>query len=228
MSVGIPDTVETPLRHRALVAVLGAMFIGGCASGAFESDQPYQQLYVLPGLPARAEIPTPLLADLSVAQPQVRPGLDTDRIAVVYPDRRLDYFAASRWSGSADAIVQSLLIESLRNSAGLRSVQGDVSTFAPEYVLQTEITDFQAEYGGEGEAPQAHVQFLVTVGRFADRRPLVSFVAAARVPAESNTLSAVVAAFEQASHQAAATVVDMTRSALAQAQASAAASDASR
>lgn len=212
---------------RGAAAALGALLAGGCASGAFESDQPHQQLYVLAGVPARAA-ETILPIDLSVAQPQVRPGLDTDRIAVLYPDRRLDYFAASRWGGPADAVVQSLLIESLRNGAGLRSVQGDVSTFAPEYVLQTEVTDFQAEYLGEGTTPQVHVQFIVTVGRFADRRPLASFVADARAPAESNNLRAVVAAFEKASQQAATLVVDQTRAALGQAHAADAAGDAAR
>lgn len=223
----LAGSVATP-RIRAMrcgAAALGAVLAAGCASGAFESDQPYQQLYMLAGLPAYPT-DTALPVDLSVALPQVRPGLDTDRIAVLYPDRRLDYFAASRWGGPTDAVVQSLLIESLRNGAGLRSVQGDVSTFAPEYVLQTEVTDFQTEYAGEGAIPQVHVQFIVTVGRLADRRPLASFVADARVPAESNNLRAVVAAFEKASQQAATTVVDETRSALGQAHAATAAADA--
>jgi ABC-type uncharacterized transport system auxiliary subunit len=215
------------LAPRAVVTLLAVLLAAGCASGAFESDQPYQQLYVLAGSPAQATPPT-LPVDLSVAQPQVRPGLDTDRIAVLYPDRRLDYFAASRWGGPTDAVVQSLLVESLRNSAGLRSVQGDVSTFVPEYILQTEITDFQAEYTGEGAIPEVHVQFIVTVGRLMDGRPLASFVAEARVPAESNNLRAVVAAFEKASQQAASTVVEQTRSAVSQAQTAPAAGDATR
>lgn len=214
-------------NSRACGAALAVLLATGCASGAFESDQPYQQLYVLAGAPARAA-GTTLPVDLSVAQPQVRPGLDTDRIAVLYPDRRLDYFAASRWGGPADAVVQSLLVESLRNSAGLRSVQGDVSTFAPEYVLQTEVTDFQAEYTSDAAVPQVHVQFIVTVGRLADRRPVASFVADARATAESNNLRAVVAAFEQAAQQAATTIVEHTRAALDQAHAATTASDAAR
>lgn len=218
---------STPSALRAVSALLAVLLATGCASGAFESDQPYQQLYVLAGSPAQATAPT-LPVDLSVAQPQVRPGLDTDRIAVLYPDRRLDYFAASRWGGPTDAVVQSLLIESLRNGAGLRSVQGDVSTFAPEYVLQTEVTDFQAEYTDGGNVPQVHVQFIVTVGRLMDRRPIASFVAAASVSAESNNLSAVVAAFEKASQQAATTVVEQTRSAVSQAHTAPAAGDAAR
>ncbi len=193
----------------ALLIVAGAALTAGCASGAFDSDRPYQQVYVLSSLPPVPDA-APLAADVSVVRPLVRPGLDTDRIAVLYPDRRLDYFAGSRWGGTTDVMVQSLLVESLRNTSGARSVQGDTSAFAADHVLQTEITDFQAEYG-EGSAPQVHVRYIVTVGRFADRRPLASFVAQARVPAAGNTLGAVVAAFDQASRDAATSVVERVR-----------------
>src|ERR1700734_2623499 len=47
-------------------------------------------------------------ADLTVLTPRVRTGLDNDRIAALYPDRRLDYFAAARWSGPLDEVVQDL------------------------------------------------------------------------------------------------------------------------
>ncbi len=203
---------------RAALACLILCALSGCASGAFDSERPYQQVYMLAGLPPRPASAALLPADVAVAQPQVRPGLDTDRIAVLYPDRRLDYFAGSRWGGATDRVVQSLLVESLRNAAGLRSVQGEVSVFAAEFVMQTEVTAFQAEYGAQGGPPQAHVQLLVTFGRLADRRPLSSFVCDARVAAESNSLQSVLAAFEQAWHQAAGEIVDRTRAALEQPQ----------
>ena len=197
-----------------LVAAVAALT--GCASGAFDSDRPYEQLYLLSGTdagPATAGLPV-LPVDLAVAQPQVRPGLDTDRIAVLYPDRRLDYFAASRWGGTTDAVLRSLLIESLRNAGALRGVQGETSAFGAEYLLQTEVADFQAEYAAGGGPPSVHVQLIATLGRYADRRPLTSFVAEARVAAEANSLSAVVAAFEKASQEVSARVIEHLRATL--------------
>ncbi|HEU4531235.1 MAG TPA: ABC-type transport auxiliary lipoprotein family protein [Steroidobacteraceae bacterium] len=201
----------TARSFAAFGPLLATVLLGtGCASGAFDSDQPYLQVYVLSSVPAVPDAPA-LAADVSVVRPLVRPGLDTDRIAVLYPDRRLDYFARSRWGGTTDLVVQSLLVESLRNASGVRSVQGDSSAFSADHVLQTEITDFQAEYREGGGAPEAHVRYIVTLGRFADRRPLASFVAEARVPAASNTLGDVIAAFDEASRQAATSVVERLR-----------------
>jgi len=206
----------TAAAWRGALACLVACALAGCASGAFDSERPYQQVYVLASLPPRPASAALLPVDVAVAQPLVRPGLDTDRIAVLYPDRRLDYFAASRWGGATDRVVQSLLVESLRNAAGLRSVQGESSVFVAEFVMQTEVTAFQAEYAAQGGPPQAHVQLLVTFGRLADRRPLSSFVSDARVPADSNSLPSVLAAFERAWHQAAGEIVDRTRAAIEQ------------
>ncbi len=202
-------------RAAPTLAVVGAAaLLGGCASGAFDSDQPYQQIYVLAGTPERAPAGPILPVDVTVAMPEVRPGLDTERIATLYPDRRLDYFAASRWGGATDRMVQSVLVESLRNSGGLRSVQGDGAGFASEFVLHTEVTDFQAEYSGSSAMPEAHVKLVVTLGRFSDRLPIAAFVAQARAPADSNTLRSVVAAFERASQEAASEVVALTRAAI--------------
>lgn len=192
--------------------------LAGCASGAFDSDLPYQQVYVI-SAPATAEAGEALPADLTVALPIVRPGLDTDRIAVRYADRRLDYIAASRWSGNLDLVVQSLLIESLRNAARLRTVQGDISPFGARYVLQTELTDFQAEYAVEGATPEIHVAFVATIGRIADSAPLATFSATGRAPAASNNLNAIVAAFEKAYQEAAQVAVQRTLFAIAQAEA---------
>ena len=111
-------------------------------------------------------------------------------------------------------MVRSLLIESLRNGAGLRGVQADSSAFGAQYLLQTEIADFQAEYAAAGDVPTVHVQLIVTLGRYSDRRPLTSFAADARVAAESNSLGAVVAAFEKACDEASLRIIDEVRATL--------------
>jgi len=200
------------MRAALLSALL--VLLGGCASGAFDSDRPYEQLYLLSGLPPISAIPSILPVDIAVAQPQVRPGLDTDRIAVLYPDRRLDYFAASRWGGTTDSILRSVLMESLRNGAGLRGVQAETSAFRAGYLLQTEVVDFQAEYADSAGAPSVHVQLIVTLGRYDARQPMASFAVEARVPAASNSLSSVVEAFEKACHEVSLRLIGTLRSTL--------------
>jgi len=144
-----------------------------------------------------------LTADLAVLKPRVRAGLDTERIAALYPDRRLDYFADARWSGPLDEVIQDLAVQVFHSRAGLRNVSGDASAFASAYWLEIEVADFQAEYaGGEQAAPVAHVRFLARIGSSGERRIIARFEAEARQPAGSNRMSAIVDAYERAADQA--------------------------
>src|ERR1700730_1911264 len=109
---------------RASILVLGVCgAVTACTGSLFQSKAVPPSIYLLsapPGTTAAASsppapAPPPLAADLAVLKPRVRAGLDTDRIAVLYPDRRLDYFADARWSGSLDDVMQDLTVQAFRN-----------------------------------------------------------------------------------------------------------------
>ncbi|HSD75506.1 MAG TPA: ABC-type transport auxiliary lipoprotein family protein [Steroidobacteraceae bacterium] len=206
-------------RGTAFFCVVVALATAGCASGAFNSERPVSQLYQIsaaePGTPAAQVLPV----DLAVARPLPRPGLDTERIAVRYADRRFDYYAAARWGAEAADVVQDLLIDSMRASGGLRTVHGHLSSFSAQYVLETELRDFQAEYAREGDLPTVRVTLVCTVGRVRDRAALATFTSSAAVRADDNSQRAVVAAFENAYREVGAKVVTETLAALASAPA---------
>ncbi len=206
--------------------VASALLASGCVSGAFDSEVPQRGVYVISVQAPTPSEAAPLAVDLIVARPSARPGLDTDRIAVLNADRRLDYYAGGRWGAEADIVVQDLLVESLRNTGRLRTVQGDVSAFSADYVLQSELNDFQAEYSAGSGDPVVRVTLECTLGRVKDRRSLSVFTATATAPAANNTLGAVVAAFESAYRQAATTAVNETFTALSAATAPPASADA--
>jgi ABC-type uncharacterized transport system auxiliary subunit len=163
---------------------------------------------------APAAAPAPIAADLAVLKPRVRAGLDTDRIAVLYPDRRLDYFADARWSGSLDDVVQDLAVQAFRNNARLQNVSSDASAFASGYWLEIEVADFQAEYASAGAPPTINVRLLARVASAGDRNILGSFTAAARQTATDNRLTAIVDAYERAVNSALAEIVGGTSRAL--------------
>lgn len=212
--------------RRARLVILGcALTCVGCVGGAFDSELPAQHVYVLRPLPAANEGGAILPVGVTVARPTARPGLDTDRIALLQPDRRLDYYSAARWGAEAQDVMQDLLVQSLRNTGRLATVQGDNSPFVAEYILQTDITDFQAEYAGGGAGPVVHVTLICTIGRMKDRKPLAGFTAAATAPARADTLGATVEAFENAYQQAARVVVSGTLDALAAVKATPAATE---
>jgi len=203
---------------RASILVLG---ICGCATACtgslFRSKAVPPSIYLLsapPGTNAAssgsAAAPAPLAVGLAVLKPRVRAGLDTDRIAVLYPDRRLDYFADARWSGPLDDVVQDLAVQAFRNGARLQNVNSDASAFASGYWLEIEVTDFQAEYASAGIRPRStcacwrawRARAIATSSAPSPPRP-------AR-PATDNRLTAIVDAYERAVNSALAEIVGRT------------------
>jgi len=212
--------VKHLLRTASALAL--ALALAACGS-LFQSKVPPTSTYLLSvktGAAVGAEVPV----DLAVLKPQVRTGLDTDLIAALYPDRRLDYFAQARWSGPLDEVVHDLALQAFRAHANLRTVQAEASVFGSGYWLEIDVADFQAEYpagpgaGGPGTtgtgAPTIHVHLLGSVGAAADRRVLGRFEADVRQPAAENRLTAIVEAYNQAADTALAKIVADTTATL--------------
>ena len=193
---------------RALLMLVLCCFMGGCAGSLFKTEVAPPTMYLLSIAPPPAaaasgsvrEADPPF--DLAVLKPRVRAGLDTDRIAALYPDRRLDYFADARWSGPLDEVIQDLVVQAFHSRAGLRNVSGDASAFASAYWLEIEVADFQAEYADGGSPPNVHVHFLARIGSSGERRIIARFEASARQPAAANRLSAIVDAYDRAANEA--------------------------
>jgi len=200
-----------PLRAASVLALSSVLFLAACGS-LFQSKLAPSTVFLLSvkagAGAAGAEIPV----DLAVLKPRVRTGLNNDLIAVLYPDRRLDYFADARWSGPLDEVMQDLALQAFRVHANLRSVHTDASEFGSGYWLEIEVLDFQAEYpGGPGTAgslaPTIHVRLFGSVGDSADRRVLARVEADVIQPATENRLTAIVQAYDQAINAALARIV---------------------
>jgi ABC-type uncharacterized transport system auxiliary subunit len=202
----------------ASLLVLGVCgCVTACTGSLFHSKVVPPSTYQLSAPPpntaassASTAAPAPTNADLAVLKPRIRAGLDTDRIAVLYPDRRLEYFAHARWSGTVDEVVQDLAVQTFRNGARLRNVSADASAFSSGYWLEIEVADFQAEYTSAGAPPTINVHLLARVGSAADRHILGSFNVGVRQTAADNRLTAIVDAYERAVNSALAEIVEDT------------------
>jgi cholesterol transport system auxiliary component len=195
--------------HRLAPLVL-AVCAAGCTGSLFKSKVPPPTIYLLgasataaaakaaSATAAAAKAASPIPVDLAVLKPRLRPGLESDRIAALYPDRRLDYFADARWNGPLGEVLQDVAVQAFHTRAALRNVSGEASVFASAYWLEIEVTDFQAEYTAGASAPTVHVQFLARLGTSGDRRILGQFTAIAEQPAAENRLTAIVDAYAQA------------------------------
>jgi cholesterol transport system auxiliary component len=198
-----------------LVSLLAMLTLDGCGS-LFHSSAPAFTTYQLSVEPKPAV--APIAADLAVLAPRVRSGLGNDRIAALYPDGRLDYFAAARWAGPLDEMLQDLTLQAFRAASAVRHVDTDASAFASGYWLEIDVVEFQAEYpdtrAGAGEAPTVHVHLVARIGSADDRHLLGEVDAETRQPAASNRLTAVVEAYNQAADAALAKIVAETTAAL--------------
>ena len=189
------------------VLLLPAICLAACTGSLFQSKAAPPTIYLLSAAaPAAAAGGAAIPIDLTVLKPRVRTGLETDRIAALYPDRRLDYFADARWSGPLGEVVQDLAVQEFHSHASLRTVSGDASVFGSAYWLEIEVTDFQAEYTSAA-APTVRVQLLARIGSSVDRHIIGQFAATAQQPAAENRLTAIVDAYAHAADAAMAQIV---------------------
>lgn len=193
------------MRAAALLCVLPA----GCTGLLHSSALPEQTYYLRAPLAASdaaaatgVAAVTASGASLRVGTPLASPGLDSSRIMLVQADHRMNFYAGSRWPGTAPQVIGALTVETLRASGEWSWVQDSASAFPADYLLQITLRRFEADYSAGGGAPQVQVVLDCTLGRRAGREVIASFVAQGAATAAADRMSEVVAAFEQATRAA--------------------------
>ena len=187
-------------RGRTVAAFL-SILLAGC-SGLLHSTASPDQVYYLQAKPAGVVAAAAPAGSLRISHPVADPGLDSDRIVLLRPDRRMDFYAGSRWPGPATQLIEALAVETLRAGGTWRSVEGSTSPFPSDYLLQISVRHFEADYASGGAAPEAHVVLDCILGRREGRTVLKSFRVEGRSAASANRLGSVVAAFEDATNAA--------------------------
>ncbi len=185
---------------RAVLACLCAASLAACTGGMFLTRADPPITYRLTA--GRAEGQPAIAADLELLNPLIAAGLDTDRIAAIRPDGRLDHFAGARWNGPLNVVFGQLAVREFRARSGVRNVVGAASELRPLYWLEIEVTSFQAEYPSAGAAPVIRVHLVARLGDRRRRTTLGSYVADASRTAGADRLGAIVAAFDAVADQA--------------------------
>lgn len=198
---------------RSVAVCLTLLACAGCGS-FLETKLPVSSSYVLAPAPAGSTGIARSDADLSIGRPDLAPGLDSERIAVL-KGRQLDYYRAAQWGGRTTEVVQTLLVDSFQDQQLFRSVTPEQSRVASDYVLDVSVRDFQAEYAIEGTAPTARVTILCRLIRVTDRQLVDSYAATAQSRASDNRMTAVAAAFEEAAHKVVLELAQKTAAAIA-------------
>ena len=202
------------MKRTMLLALLGVT-LAACAGSLFKNKAAPPTMYMLGATHSTPAVDPPggsppggeptsnvVLSDLAVLRPRVRAGLNTDRIAALYPDRHLDYYADVRWSGPLDEVLQDLAVQQFHANPALSNSAAEASVFSSPYWLEIDVTDFQAEYTTAGGAPTVHVHLQARLGNSGDRQVLRRLEPDVRETAADNRMSAIVDAYNRAADEA--------------------------
>ena len=134
---------------------------------------------------------------LAVAEPVSERTLDTDRIAVVTNGIGVDYVALAFWVDRAPAMVQTLIVQSFRNSGRVDQVGTNRDRVRPDFQLVSDLRAFQLNRGGSGSRCRAGPSQRAAPAHAAPRLRRRESFANELAPA-GDGIDAVVAAFDEA------------------------------
>jgi cholesterol transport system auxiliary component len=184
------------LLHTGLslgLSVVGAAALPAC-SVLTNVNTPTPLYDLKPKVDLPADLPK-VTWQLVVAQPNADADLDTARIALRRNSNVTEYFANAAWIDNVPNLLQSKLLEAFEQS-GRVAVGRDIASLVPDYVLQIELRDFQAEYGGA--VAGAHIRLTAKLVRMSDRRIVQTINAEGKAQASGSDMPQVIFAFEQA------------------------------
>lgn len=147
---------------------------------------------------------------LLVDSPTAAAGLDTVRIAVQPEPLALDYFAQVAWSDRAPLMIQTLLVESFENADRIVAVGRETIGLRGDYILMTEVREFQAELEGPDAPRYANVAMGVKLVRMPARVIVGSTMFSSRIAAPAENFSTLIAAFDEALGDCLQSIVEWT------------------
>ena len=187
-----------PARRQALrtlgVAPLAAL-TGACALAPGQGPPPI--LYRLtPKSTFSPDLPT-VRWQLILEVPIADAGLNTTRIALFPNPTHLEYYARASWTDRAPEMVQTLMIESFENSGRIVSVGRESVALRADFVLKTELREFQAEYPSPG-MPRTHVAINAKLVQMPARTIIGSANFGHMADAAADRLGDIITAYDEA------------------------------
>ena len=147
---------------------------------------------------------------LVVETPIANASLATTRIALMRSAMQIEYYARSNWTDRAPQMVQTLMVESFENSQRIVSIGRESLGLRSDFVLKTELREFQAEYpfdsgeteveagAGAGVAPQTRVALAAKLVQMPRREIVASSTFEGVADAARDDLIAIIESFDMA------------------------------
>ena len=181
---------------RAPLALVLAAALAGCSLPG--SGNP-PQLYTLTPKNTFFDNLPPVAWQLVVEPPAAAAGYNTNRIALQRNPLSVDYYARAAWTDTAPSMVQTLIIESFENTGKIVGVSRESVQLRPDYILKTELREFQAEYHPDpGQPPLVRVRIAALLVRMPDRAIVASQNFERTERAANGGMPAIAVAFDEA------------------------------
>lgn len=190
---------RTVSRRRVVAGSLAgaaAASLPGCAAVEFISAEPPTLYTLTPKSTFDENLPT-VEWQLLIEPPVAATALDTVRISLLSTPFQIDYFADVAWSERAPAMVQTLLVESFENSGRIVSVGRETFGLRADYVLKTELREFQAELYRNERPPPVRVRLNCKLVRMPERVIIAGANFEDMVTPVANTAEGVIQAFDE-------------------------------
>lgn len=197
------SALPSPDRRRVLAGLgttsLAAMLLSGCAVQLPGTGEPPRIFVLSPKSTFNENLPKvdwQLLIDTPIAAA----GINSSRIALRQRQIELQYFANAAWTDAAPKMIQTLMVESFENSGKIVSVGRQAVGLRANYILATDLREFQAEYleDGPNAPPEVRVRFNAKLVKMPERRIIASETYDYLIPAQSTALIDIVMAFDEA------------------------------
>jgi cholesterol transport system auxiliary component len=196
-------------RVSAFIGLVAALAVAaGCSIDLPGGGEP-PRLYVLtPKSTFPKNLPTAEW-QLLIETPVSAAGLSTARIALQDSPIELRYFTRANWTDFAPKMVQTLMVESFENSERIVGVGREQIGLRSDFVLKTELREFQAEYteklpdrvatiSASTKPPSARVRINVKLVKMPLREIVASATFESKKLAKSNTMKDIIGAFDNA------------------------------
>jgi len=201
------------LLDRRMLFVAGASSIALAACSNIIGPPASSPLYMLrPKMPP-AGAGRAVNWQISIQLPEAPQSLDTDRIALVQPGDVMDYYANAAWQDRLPFLVQQALVEAFETNNRIMAVGRDTDILRSDYLLQTDIRDFQARYDVQDTPPTAEVRIACKLIAAHGRTITQIATVHKEVPAAQNSIPAATQAMNTALSEALADIVSWTLSA---------------
>jgi len=178
-----------------LIVVLGlTLGLGGCIGDLLSG--PPQLFDLSPKNTFDEDLPR---ADwqLVVEEPTAPNAINTDRMAIRPSSLQIQYLPDVKWTDRAPALVQTLLVESFENSGKIIGVGRRAIGLTGDYVLSSELREFEAVSDGVG-GTSVVVRLVLKLVRQSSGGIIASRTASETVPAASDQPADIVVAFDAA------------------------------